>query len=200
MKRLKNLFVVLLTLLTFVSCNVDAYAATAIWSHTATSDFTAHEGWSFRHSLTPTGASQGQVRVTFKAGSTGMQIDHASIVVVGAATFPNVATTPVQLKFGGANGFTITATATITSDWVTFASLSTDTLAVIVDFTAGGTKGSVSYDIATGAGDWQAKAATASYNLATVTGFSSIVTGYTFIPLIETQSATGNSFIFKAFP
>lgn len=57
-----------------------------------------------------------RVRVTFKAGTSGgLTLDHASIGV--QSTTYNTQTTPMELRFSGASGFAIAATATITSDW-----------------------------------------------------------------------------------
>jgi hypothetical protein len=154
-------------------------------------------GYSLRERVSPTGASQGQVRVSFKSGPNGLVVDHASIAVVGGATFPNVQNTPTELLFSGGHGFTLGPNTAITSDWVNFSSLSTDTLAIIADIHSSGT----AVDVACNTSAPYALAyhsAAASYNLATVSSYT-IGGTYGFASLIETQPGASTPFIFQPF-
>tara|TARA_R110000868_G_scaffold187664_3_gene430188 strand:- start:1920 stop:2309 length:390 start_codon:yes stop_codon:yes gene_type:complete len=127
-----------------------------------------------------------------------MQIDHASIAILGGAAFPNVTTDPpVVLAFSGNAGFNIAASATIVSDWATLAVQTTDQLAIIIDFTAGGTKGTFLYDADVGAAT-QYKVGDSSYQSATVTGYGSSG-AVTVISLVETQVTPSSGFVFQPF-
>lgn len=159
---------------------------TTLYSKTLDTDATAWEGRSLRQLLPAAGvASEGQIRVRFTAGSTGLQVDHASVALLGGATFPNVSATPTNLAFSGSAGFNIGNNATITSDWVTFAATSSDQIVVIMDITAGGTKGSFRYASEVGA-TVRYKDASASYNQATVVSYANAGAA-SVIALIETQ-------------
>jgi hypothetical protein len=104
-----------------------------IFSGTLTSDDSGAEDYSYRQRVPITGDAQDQVRVTFRASSAAAwSVDNASIGI--ATTDGSTASTPVELLFGGASGFAISAGADITSDWLTFAGfISTDELVVIMD-------------------------------------------------------------------
>lgn len=140
---------------------------TTFYSNALGTDDDGYAGYSMRCLLPVTGiAGEGQIRVTFKAGSTGLVVDNASVALLGAAAFPDVTTDPpVPLLFSGAAGFDIGNNATKVSDWVTFAISTIQQLAVIMDINSGGTQSQQ-----TGAetlGRLRQKAAYASYNLAT---------------------------------
>lgn len=78
------------------------------------------------------GGSPTQVRVTFQAStSSPMILDHASIgIQAGAGNAWDTTLTPVELLFSGVSGFSILASATITSDWASLGiSSSTGTVA-----------------------------------------------------------------------
>lgn len=158
-----------------------------LYSHAVGSDSTGWEGQSLRQLLPASGvASLGQIRVTYTAGSTGLQIDHASVALLGGAAFPNVTTTPpTALTFSGAAGFNLSAGQTAVSDWVTFTAGAADQLAFIADLTAGGTKGSIAYGAEVGSSVRYKVGA--SYQDATVSGFSTWGAN-TMIALVETQA------------
>ncbi|MGE0056242.1 MAG: hypothetical protein AB7S74_18765 [Hyphomicrobium sp.] len=139
-----------------------------------------------------------EVRVRFIASaSQGLFVDNASIGVLGGATAPNCTTNPpVELKFGGASGFTVGAGGSIVSDWASLPFLSTDTLIVTADHgaTASGHKeGSLN----SGSVSWF-RAAYNGYNLATVSGMSSSAAGYVRgIDQIEGQFVSGGQPLIK---
>jgi len=141
--------------------------------------------------------SGGQVRVTLKTASNassgvqGIKCDHVSVGV--AATAPNTAATPVEVKFGGVSGVTLdTAGASATSDFSAVSSISwlnTDTLVVVCDQNTGETWIASSGGTATvgafGPVFW--KAATTSWNVATVSGFNALGSIGDAVVSVETQ-------------
>lgn len=172
--------------------------ATTIWAANTTPTFgpTGLAGYSFRSQHVLTGASLGQVRVTFLTndGQGTVHANNCSIGVVGASTAPNCDTNPpVELTFGGgSHGFSIPNNSPIVSDWVNLAALSTDKLLVIMDLNAD-TAGSPYCDESTGAvaQGWNSGTAAASYTNPTVTGYTSQGNVSYTATLIETQAAAG---------
>jgi hypothetical protein len=146
---------------------------------------------SFRSLCAVTGASQGQVRVTFQAGTgSNMVTDHCSVgVSVGGGNPQNTAATPVELTFSGGHGFNISPNTTIVSDWVNLSFGGTATLVVTLDRVA-------SSDFArAGLVNGVYFGTPPAYNVATTSGFSSanVLIGVT---LIETQAgATASSIL-----
>lgn len=149
-----------------------------IWTSSLVSNGNNFQNYCIRNRCGPISAGGNQVRVRFVASGTQVMIvDNASIGVLGGATAPNCTTNPpVRLTFSGANGFSIAAGASITSDWVNLTFLSSDAFIVDHDFNStasghkegGGNTGSLAYF----------RAAYDGYNLATVTGFSASSAGY----------------------
>lgn len=158
-----------------------------LYSLALTSNSPGWQGYSLRQLLGATGvASAGQVRVTFTASlAAGMTVDHASIAVKGAATFPNCTAVPTELKFSGASGFALSAGQTIVSDWLTFTAETTDQLVIIMDFNAGVASAARSATDATA--DYQFKTGSASYADNSVTGYTSGGTA-SYYALVETQA------------
>jgi hypothetical protein len=153
--------------------------ATVFANSTLSTDNTSGGSSGYRIAVAPATGGSGQVRVTLQAGAgavlnvQGVVCDHVSIGV--AATAPNTAATPVELKFGGVSGVKLdTPNAQGTSDFSTLSFLSTDTLIIICDQTAGESWDAAQNGTATvGAfGGVYFKASTASWNQATVTGFT----------------------------
>lgn len=178
---------------------------TTIFTNTLPSDDSGNEGFSFRQRVALTGGSQGQTRVTFKANSTvGWKVDHCSFGKwTGTSANGPTTTTPKELTFSGASGFSIAAGGTITSDFVSDPAsyTSSDSLIVIMDFTAGGTLGNekINNGPVTGA-DLQFNAASASYNVASPTGYTdggAVVAG---VSLIEVQAAGSIIPVFSESP
>lgn len=95
-------------------------------------------GSSFRIVLPVTGASLSQIRATIIPGSTEtLSITHASIGKwdSSAPAYANTTSTPIELKFGGASGFS-NKTAPQTSDWANLTGLALttgDKIVVIYD-------------------------------------------------------------------
>lgn len=119
-------------------------------------------GYSWRQVVTPMSYGGSLVRVTFKAGSTSYQENNLSVGI--QSTNQNTSATPVELKFGGASGFDISANASITSDWATLAFSASDSLVVIGD---AGTGGAEAYTQSGVLGcHYYNQASTASYNQA----------------------------------
>jgi hypothetical protein len=124
---------------------------------------------SSRQTVTNSSAVSGtQVRVRFQGPSSGtLNVDNASVGIRSGATANTVAT-PVELKFSGVSGFSLSATAEITSDWADLVIGSSDELIVVNDH--GGTS-TERYVLATGPNYF--KLATDSYATASVSGFTS---------------------------
>lgn len=84
-----------------------------------------------------------QIRVTFTAGTdAGLVVTNASIGKGAGTGFGDCTATPLTLLFSGASGFTISAGAQITSDWLNLSGLtmvSGDTC--MVSYSSGGTGG-----------------------------------------------------------
>lgn len=167
-----------------------------IFSQALTSQNPGNTGQSDRIVIPPlSGASLGQVRVTFQAGSSAAFVAaHCSIGVLNGASAPNIGETFGttgfnELLFSGVSGFNISATNQLASDWLNFSCLSSDTLVVVIDEGATGGCGALQGTV-TSAQWWQK--AGASFNSAIVTGFAQIGTGNLYgVTLIETQAGGG---------
>ena len=168
---------------------------TTVFTETMTSESTA-SNLSNRSICAVTGASQGQVRVTFQAGTgTNMVTDHCSIgVSVGGGNPQNTTATPVELTFSGGHGFNIAANATIVSDWVNLSFNSSATLVVVMEAVASSNIGRAALIN----GLWFGTPP--SYNVATTSGFTSanVIAG---VIVIETQAgASASSILSLAVP
>lgn len=96
---------------------------------------TGNNGLSFRGVSSGITAGGTQVRVTFKAPSSGgVSAGHASIGKRTSAY--NTVTTPVELKFSGVSGFSIAAGGSLTSDWADLTTATNDVLVTIIDSTS----------------------------------------------------------------
>jgi hypothetical protein len=162
--------------------------ATTIFTAALNVDDSGNAGLSVRQVVAITGASQGQVRVTFQAAvGSALVVDHCSIGV--ESTVYNTVATPVELLFTGAHGFNLTAGGTIVSDWANFSCLTTDHLVLVFDCNATGPAGWRELASVTGATLYYLTA-TASYNQATPAGsWSNLASTVGAVSLIETQSA-----------
>lgn len=167
-----------------------------VWSRTLTTDNNSWSGYAMRARCNGLTGGGDQVRVRFVASNSQVfAIDNASIGVLGGATWPNMTTNPpVRLTFSGANGFSIAAGATITSDWVDLVFTSSDVLVPHWDFITGTT--GIRIDGGGGVNDAGWKAATDDFNNSTVTGYSS--NGFTRgINQIEGQFVSGGQPLIK---
>lgn len=116
--------------------------ATTIFSNALGTDRGDGGQPSFRNVLAITGGAQGQVRATFKSGSTAYVLQNVSIGIWSGTTMITTAT-PVELLFGGASGFNIPGSSTITSDWANLTGFtSSDKLVVVLDYTVNATDAS----------------------------------------------------------
>ncbi len=143
-----------------------------VWSRTLTADNNNWSGYAMRGRCNGLTGGGTQVRVRFVASSSMVfAINNASIGVLGGATWPNMTTSPpVRLTFGGNNGFSIAAGATIVSDWANLTFTSSDVLVPHWDFITGTT--GIKIDGGGGVNDAGFKAATADFNNSTVSGYS----------------------------
>jgi hypothetical protein len=149
----------------------------------------ANVGYSIRSVETPSAGSDGQVRVSFKAGGSGNFVTtHCSIGVNTTPTSDTLAT-PVELKFGGASGFTLAANGTITSDWVDFNWTNGQSVVVITDVGSPGYGTDISDPTVGTAVAFYYKAATESWNVAVKgTGYSNVNSKVYGVVGIETQA------------
>jgi hypothetical protein len=125
-------------------------------------------GFSWRIHCGTLAAGGSQIRVRIKAGSggSGAIVSHWSIGI-GTGTGSNTTATPTELKVGGANGFTLAASAEAYSDWLAFPTVKGQVPIVIFDEGAGshpssGGAGFTRYFIFT----------TPQYNVSSPTGLS----------------------------
>lgn len=163
---------------------------TTIFTATLPSNSTGNEGFSYRCFTPITGPSLGQVRVSFGViggGGGNWNCDHAAIAVLGGATAPNVAATPIELLFGGVSGFGLVANQVIVSDWVNLSASISDILCIIHDTNV--SAGTIGFNNQVGnSWDMYRKAASASYNQASVSGYSHFADFIFGFSLIETQA------------
>jgi hypothetical protein len=139
-------------------------------SSSLASNGTGDGGISFRQVLSSVTQAGDQVRVTINASTAGaLAANNVSIAKVNSATAPNCDSTPVELKFSGASGFSLASSGVAVSDWLDFRVAVGDNIMVIIDFGATANPRFVS---ATTNCHQYFKAATASYTSATASGFS----------------------------
>lgn len=145
-----------------------SYAAVVAFLDTLTANDAGHNG-SFRTVTPAITASGTQCRVTFKAGTSGA-FNTNNCSVGKSAGSGNTTTTPVELKFNGVSGFSLAASATITSDWVQLPDTVTtaDSLVVVMDC---GATGNAGYNASSAAGGYF-RSAFASYANSSAAGFS----------------------------
>lgn len=118
--------------------------------------------------------SGSRCRVTFNASSGGnLVVDNAAIVERSGSTAAGV-TTPTELLFSEASGFSLTASGSITSDWVDFEIDETKDYLLIIDYDADGASYSRKKD---GVGDLYYKSGQ-SYDTADGSGFSTATVTY----------------------
>lgn len=143
-----------------------------VWSRTLSADNGNWSGYAIRCRANSLSGGGDQVRVRFVAAAANpFSTTNCSIGVLGGATFPSMTTNPpVQLKFSGANGFSIAAGATIISDWANLNFTSSDVLVIDIDFAVA--TNYIKVDGGGGVNDAHYKAATADYNNATVSGYT----------------------------
>jgi hypothetical protein len=145
-------------------------------------------GSSYRQVCSSISVGGSHIRVTFKASSAGGWggTAHASIAKANAATPPNSDSTPVELLFSGASGFSALAPgAEVVSDWLPFSTVSGDRLMVVMDVATGSEQYSTGNSNGTG---WY-KISGGTYNQATVSGVTGPYSGDVFgVALIEVQA------------
>jgi len=131
-------------------------------------------------SAVPTGL---EIRVRFEAGSLATwAIDNAAIGIRNSG--PDTLLTPVELKFGGVSGFSLSAGATIFSDWLAFPFSGKPTFVVVMDHTTGT---GASRTVNTGGDDIYFKSTADSYNQATVVGMTHLAGWAACANLIEVR-------------
>ena len=161
-----------------------------IFAPVFTSQFTANDtGSSWRTQVTPYGDAT-QIRVTFAAGQSGggWSTLHCS-VGTWAGVNANTNATPVELKFGGASGFTIATGGTITSDWLTFSVTGGTRIVIITDqappySVAAYNSSSTGADPPFGSEFWY-KVTDTSWNVASPTGYTQVTNVAVGMRLIE---------------
>jgi hypothetical protein len=164
---------------------------TTIFSHTFTSNNPGNANTSTRVAVPITGASLGQLRFTFQAGSTaGWKVVHASCGV--ASTSPATTATPLEITFSGASGWNLAANGvTPASDFITLAATSSNLLVLTFDddTTGNGDGGAIAFD-AGQTGVLSYFGAVPGYQNSSGSGFTALPTGDLFgVTLIETQAA-----------
>lgn len=141
-----------------------AFSSEVAYSVTLTSDGGNGNGASQR--ILKTLSKGGSfIRVKFNASTANvLQTNHCSIGI--RSTTYNTNATPVELKFSGASGFSISAGQTIMSDWAQLTTAPSDVVVVIMDLGANAYERYVA-----GAGiQYYYKATTASYDQASPSG------------------------------
>lgn len=167
-----------------------------IFTATLSSNDGGNDGLTMRNVCTITGGALDQIRVTFKSAAAAvLKTDHCAIGIA-TGTNANTTATPVELKFSGVSGFTISIGASATSDWVNFNGFtSSDKLVPIMDIAATG--GSGNAFVASGPNMFFKSGA--SYNSTDgSTGFTN-AGAYAFVSSIETQSVAGAGPIGKIY-
>jgi hypothetical protein len=138
-------------------------------------------GNSLRTVATITGSGAGRVCVTFLGGTSSLVVAHASIGVWTGSNTDTTAT-PVELKFSGVSGFTLSANGIIVSDLETLAFTSSNKLVVVLDITSGDFEATTGSAVNSNSG----LVGSASYNQATPP--ETPLAGYNFsVNLIETS-------------
>lgn len=148
---------------------------------------------SFRVRCVLTAASSGKLQVTFTASTaTGLTASNASIGKWDGTNNPFTTTTPVELKFGGASGFSIGAGGSITSDLTDHSAAFSLSLgeSVLVDLDCTSPSGQRYRGSNSNVDTWYALGAT-SYNLPTPAGYSKLAGVDYAVEKVETDSASG---------
>ncbi|KQZ25840.1 hypothetical protein ASD50_20675 [Mesorhizobium sp. Root552] len=146
---------------------------------------------SFRVRCVLTAASSGKLQVTFTASTaTGLTASNASIGKWDGTNNPFTTTVPVELKFGGASGFSIPAGGTITSDLTDHSAAFSLALgeSVLVDLDCTSPSGQRYRGSNSNVDTWYALGAT-GYNLPTPAGYSKLAGVDYAVEKVETDSA-----------
>jgi hypothetical protein len=176
-----------------VKINSIVIDAAQTWALSLTDLESGHEGYNYRqcHSSGNLSVSGTQVRVTFKAYSSGgnFGVVHASFAeddgsgnavgAFGGSQFK-------ELLFSGVSGFNIAAGQTITSDWLTFTVDKTKNYWTDMAFSASSAR--CSRNIASGDGAYWKAAAAADWNVQTVSGYTLATSFGIGVSKIEVQS------------
>jgi hypothetical protein len=103
------------------------------FSSALATDNSGDNGLTIRQQMQLTAGGR-QVRVSFKAGSLGLVVDHASVgIYSGSGGQGGTVGIPIELSFAGKPGFSLTNAQTIKSDWLNFPVSPFDTLVVVMD-------------------------------------------------------------------
>lgn len=148
---------------------------------------------SFRVRCVLTAASSGKLQVTFTASTaTGLTASNASIGKWDGTNNPFTTTTPVELKFGGTSGFSISAGGSITSDLTDHSAAFSLALgeSVLVDLDCTSPSGQRYRGSNSNVDTWYAIGAT-GYNLPTPAGYSKLAGVDYAVEKVETDSASG---------
>lgn len=154
---------------------------TTIYSGSLNTDNTGVAGYSLRALIPLSGLSGAKTSVQVSIlGHSSLTCTVANWAIGVPATAPNTAATPVELKIGGASGFSLSSGASAVSDPAALSLSGSEThLIVVFDCTNGNHK-----ILNPSSGTEYYKAASASYNQASVSGYSNI--GYIpFVTKIE---------------
>lgn len=152
---------------------------------------------SFRVRCVLTAASSGKLQVTFTASTaTGLTASNASIGKWDGTNNPFTTTTPVELKFGGASGFSISAGGSITSDLTDHSAAFSLALgeSVLVDLDCTSPSGQRYRGSNSNVDTWYALGAT-GYNLPTPAGYSKLAGVDYAVEKVETDSGGGGQSI-----
>lgn len=123
------------------------------------------------------------VRVTFVAATdNALTVNHAAIGKQNSGY--NTTSVPTELKFGGSSGFSLSAGQSITSDWETYSTTSSEVHLVVVDTTGGGQR--VNADGT--ATRWTTTDIVNSYNVASPTGTWTPLTSWALVSNIDVYS------------
>jgi hypothetical protein len=163
-------------------------SATVVLSDTLDSDYTSFADDSIRQ-VVPFGTGGTQVRVRFKAHSTSrLDFKHASIGKQDTGL--NTVATPVELKFGGSSGMSISNGGTIWSDWTDFSTTGGQNQVIIFDCST--SYGDIQYTVTTSVERyWKGDAE--SWNESAPTGFGTPAVYNYSIDSIEVRSVTGSA-------
>lgn len=172
---------------------------TTIFSNALASDDSGDEGLTIRSVVAITGGAQDQVIVRWKAASAATFKTDNSSIGISTGTASNTTATPVQLKYGGVAGFTISNGATIDSDPVNLSGFtSANSLVAICDVNVTAGNGAPAA-VLSGATGCQAYSKTGtSFNVAAPAGMSSLAVGSIFgVTLIQTQAVASGAALKK---
>lgn len=141
-----------------------ANGVTTSFLQTVTTNSGGNANTTIRSVLTPS-VSGSEIRVTVNAGGSGaMTLSHVSIGIQSSGA--NTTATPVELKFSGASGCTVSASGTLASDWTPFVLTGGVPVICIADIT------SANIAALSSASFTSYSAAGTSWSTATVSGFT----------------------------